>query len=144
MKAFDDVGESHIEVALDVLAKDPIGFDFRDHARDLGPEMSRIGRAATLAGLAERLAGITGSDEMNSAAPREAVKGSQIVPYRRLSQGRVRHPRHESGRSMGFPLDVTHSAISGLRDMEAEVEPTISSAEGDTAQIGGVGRKLGV
>jgi hypothetical protein len=30
---------------------------------------------------------------------------------------------------MGFPLDVTHSAISGLGDVQAEVETAVSGAE---------------
>tara|TARA_R110002012_G_scaffold16958_6_gene64464 strand:+ start:3508 stop:3774 length:267 start_codon:yes stop_codon:yes gene_type:complete len=85
-----------------------------------------IGRATSLPGVAERLAGIAGSDEMNLSAPRSAVEGSQIVPYRRRSQGLVFHPRHERGRGVGFPLDVTNSSILGDGDFDTELEPAIS------------------
>lgn len=65
---------------------------------------------------------------MNAAAPSSRVEGSQIVPDRRLTQGLVFHPRHESGRRMAFPLDESHSSISGLGDVKAEVESTVASA----------------
>lgn len=135
-KAAGDVGKSQIDVTFDVFAENPFGFGFADDPGDLGPEMTGIGLASPLSGLAEGLAGITGRDEMYAAAPRAAVEGSQIVPYRRRSQGRVFHPGHESGRRMGFALDVTHSPISGFGDVQAEVEAGIASAQGDAAQLG--------
>lgn len=81
---------------------------------------------------------------MNAAAPRSAVEGSQIVPYRRWSQGLVVHPRHESGRRVGFPLDVTHSAIGGLGDVQAKVEAAVAGAERQAAEVIGFGLELGV
>ncbi len=129
-KAAGDFGKSQIDVPLDVLGEDDAGAHLVDDPFDLGPQVPGIGLAPTLSGEAEGLAGITGREDMNSAAPRSAVKGSQIVPYRRAIQPRVFHPCHESGRSMGFPLDETCSAISGFCDGEPEFEPAISSAEG--------------
>ncbi len=73
---------------------------------------------------------------MNAVAPRSAVKGLEIVPHRRRSQGLVFHPGHESGRCMSFPLDVTDSAISGLGDVDAEVEASIAGAQRKAVQIG--------
>jgi hypothetical protein len=134
-QASADFGKSQIEVAFDILAKDPFRLDFTDDPRDLRPEMSWITCATPLAGLAEGLTGIAGSDEMNATAPLAAVKGSQIVPDRRVSQGLVFHPRHESGRGVGFPLDVTNSSIGWLGNMQSEVESAISSAERDASQL---------
>jgi hypothetical protein len=122
-------------MALDVFQEDPSGADLAHDPFDLGPQVPGAVFAAASPGLAEGLAGITGRDDMNAAAPRSAVKGSQIVPYRRRSQGLVFHPGHESGRRMGFPLDVTHSAISGLGDMQAEVEPAVAGAERKSSQV---------
>lgn len=116
-------------MAFDVFEEHPSWPDLAHDARDLGPQVSGILFAAASSGLTEGLAGITGRDDMNTAAPRSAVKGSQIVPDRRRSQGLVAHPRHERGRRVGFPLDVTHSAISGLCDMQPEVEAAVSSAQ---------------
>lgn len=130
-----DVGVSQREMPLHVLAEDPLRLRLGDDAGDLGPEVSGIGGAAAAPGDAERLAGIAGRDEMNAAAPRAAVEAAQVVPDRRLVQGLVRHPRHESRRCMGFPLDESHSAISGLGDGEAEIEPAIAGAERDAAEV---------
>ena len=82
----------------------------------------------TLSGEAEGLTGVAGREDMNAAAPWLAVEGFEIVPYRCLIQGRVRHPGHESGRRVSFPLDVTDSSISGLGDEYAEVEASIARA----------------
>ena len=80
---------------------------------------------------------------MNSTTPRSAVEGSKVAPDRRLTQGLVRHPRHESGRSVAFPLDETNSSISRLCDVEAEVETPVSSAEGETPEVTELGGKFG-
>ena len=137
VKASDDVGESQREVALDVFAEDPFGADLVDDAGDVGPEVARIRLAPSLAGEAEGLAGITGSDEMNAAAERAAVEGSKVVPDRRRCQGLVAHPRHERGRSVALPLDESHSAISGLGDMQAEIEAGVAGTERDPPEVSG-------
>ncbi len=116
-KVSGDVPKSQGDVAFDVLEEDEPRPDFIDDPGDLRPHVSGIGLAATQAGLAEGLTGISGRDDMNAAAPWAAVEGSQIVPYRSRSQGLVRHPGHESGRRVSLPLDVTNSPISGLGDV---------------------------
>ena len=135
LKVSDDLPTSQGQMAFDVFEEDPSGADFAHDPLDLGPQVAGIVFAAASPGLAEGLAGITGRDEMNAAAPRSAVEGSQIVPDRRRSQGLVFHPGHESGRSVGFPLDVTHSAIAGLGDMQPEVETAVAGAERKSSQI---------
>ncbi len=136
-KPSDDVGKSQIDVAFDVLDKDRAGLDFADDPLNLGPKVPGIGFSAPLAGHAERLAGIAGSEDMNLAAPRLAVEGSEIVPNRCAIQGRVCHPRHESGRCVGFPLDETDSAIGWLGDRETELETAVTCAEGKAIDASG-------
>lgn len=128
-KAAGDLGKSQIDVSFNVLGEDDARAHFVDDPLDLGPEVPGIGLASALPGKAEGLAGITGREDMNAATPRSAVEGSQIVPDRRAIQRRVFHPGHESGRCMGFPLDETCSAISGLGDGDPELEPAVSGAE---------------
>lgn len=118
-------------MAGDVLEEAPFGADIGDDPRDLGPEVARVFFALAVAGKAERLAGIAGSDNMNAAAPRSAVEGSQIVPDRCRSQGRVRHPRHESGRGETVSLDMTHSAVSGFGEVQAKVEAPDTGAKAE-------------
>lgn len=101
--------------------------------------MTRIALALALPGEAEGLTGIAGSEDMNAATPWAAIEGFKVTPDRCLIQGRVRHPCHESGRSMGFALDVTHSAISGLGDGETKVETAVTGAEGKAGEIASAG-----
>lgn len=136
LKVADDLGASQIEVPFDIFAEHPSRPDLADDPGDLGPQVPGIGSASPQSSHTEGLAGITGSDDMNAVAPRSAIEGSQIVPYRRRSQGRVLHPRHESRRCMGLPLDITHSAVSGFGDVQAKVEPGIACAERKAAIFG--------
>jgi hypothetical protein len=117
-------------MAFDIFEVNPFRLDLSDDARDLGPKVTRVVFAFSAAGIGERLAWISGREDMNAAAPLFAIKGFEIVPYRSLIQGRVRHPCHESGRCVHFPLDVTHSSIAGLCDGKAEVEASIACAKG--------------
>ena len=122
-------------MACDVLEEAPLGSDFPHDPGDVGPEVAGIVLPPAQPGKAEGLAGITGRDDMNAAAPRSAVEGSQIVPDNSRSQGRVRHPCHESGRSTGVPLDETHSAISRLGKVDAEVESRDPGAKAEAAKV---------
>ncbi len=98
--------------------------------------MTRVVFTCPFAGVTEGLTWIAGRDEMNATAPARTVEGAQIVPDRRLAQGLVCHPRHESGCRVAFPFDESHSAISGLGDVEAEVEAGVSGAERDAPEVG--------
>lgn len=135
-KVSGDVPKSQGDVAADVFEEGPARADLVDDPRDVGPEVARIGGAASMSRLAEGLTGVAGRDEIHAAAPRSAVKGSEIVPDSRRSQGLVFHPGHKRGRSVGFPLDVTHSPIAGFGDMDAEVETAVAGAEGDSPDRG--------
>jgi hypothetical protein len=134
-KVCRDLGVSQRQVAFNVLAEDPLRRRLFHDSGDIGPEMSRIVLTASPASVAEGLAGITGRDEMNAATPRPAIEGSKVVPDRRVTQGLVRHPRHESGRRVAFPLDESHSSIVGFGEVQPEVETCISCAERDAEQI---------
>ena len=121
-------------MSADVLEEAKGGFDLAHDPRDVGPEVARVFVAELTSGDGERLARIAAMDDIHQAAPRSAVEAGNVVPDRRAIQGRVFHPRHERGRRVGFPLDVTHSSISGVGDVQAEVETSGSGAEGQSEQ----------
>ncbi len=123
-----DFGESEAEMMGDILEEDEGRFDLADNAGDMRPEVTRVVRAPPLTRDGERLARIARSDDIHRAAPRAAVEGSNVVPDNSLIQGRVLHPRHESGCGEGFPFDMAHSTISGDGDGESEVEPACAGA----------------
>ncbi len=129
-----DFGEAEAEMMGDILEEDEGRLDIADDAGDMRPEVARVVRAPALARDGERLARIARSDDVHRAAPRAAVEGSNLVPDSSLIQGRVFHPRHESGCGEGFPFDMAHSTISGDGDSEPEVETTCAGAEGEAEE----------
>ena len=129
----------------DIFKEDEGRFDFADDASDMRPEVAWILAAEPSARDRERLARIARSDDVHRAAPRAAVEGSNIVPDNSLIQGRVFHPRHESGCGEGFPFDMAHSTISGDGDGKPEIEPARTGAEGqaEEACVSGPGNTSG-
>ena len=124
-----DFGEAEAEMMGDILEEDEGRLDLADDPGDMRPEMAWVCRAPALARDGERLARIARSDDVHRAAPRAAIEGSNVVPDNSLIQGRVFHPRHESGCGEGFPFDMAHSTISGDGDGKPEVEPASAGAE---------------
>jgi hypothetical protein len=129
-----DLGKSEAEMMGDILEEDEGRLDLADDARDMRPEVARVGRAEPPAGDRKWLARIARAEDVHRAAPRAAVEGSNVVPDNRAIQGRVVHPRHEHGRGVGFPLDVTQSAIPRTGEQDPEVEAAGAGAEREPEQ----------
>ena len=129
-----DFGEAEAEMMGDILEEDEGRLDLADDAGDMRPEVARVLRTPALSRDGERLARIARSDDVHRAAPWAAVEGFNIVPDKSLIQGRVFHPRHESGCGEGFPFDMAHSTISGDCDGKPEVEPARAGTEGEAKQ----------
>jgi hypothetical protein len=123
----DDV-EAEAEMSADVLEEYPLRPDLDDDPPDVRPEVALVARAKPLACGRERLAREARSEDIHASTPASAIEGFDVVPDRSLTQGLIRHPGHESGRSEGFPLDVTHSAIARLGDVQPEVETSDARA----------------
>jgi len=129
-----DFGEAEPEMMGDVLKEDKGRLDLADDAGDMRPEVAWVVGTPALARDGERLARIARSDDVHRAAPRAAVEGGNIVPDNSLIQGRVFHPRHESGCGVGFPFDMAHSTISGAGDCEPEVKAAGARTEREAEQ----------
>ena len=138
-KASGDFGKAQGHVTFDIFAEHPFGSGLVNDAGDVWPQVPRVVFAEPLSGRTERLTGIARKDDIHASTPACAVKGAQIVPNRGFAQRRVLHPRHEGGRRMGFPLDISHSPISGLCDVQPKVEAAISCAKGNAPQSGMLG-----
>jgi hypothetical protein len=129
-----DLAITEVEMVGDVLQENKSGLAFADDAGDMGPEVAGVAGAASLAGDAKWLTRIARQEDAHRATPRAAVEGSKVVPDRSRRQGRLFHPGHEHGRREGVPLDIAHSTVSGLGDVEAEVEASGAGAEGKPEQ----------
>lgn len=121
-------------MSADVFKETEGGLNFSDDPGDVWPEVAWVFVSEFSSGNGKRLAWVAAMDDIHQAAPRFAIKGGNVVPDRRVIQGLVFHPRHERSRSVGFPLDVTHSSISAGGEMEAEVESSGPGAEGKSGQ----------
>ena len=106
----------------DVLQKRELRSYLTKDTDRFGPEVPLIVRAAPFSHDRERLARISRSDDVHRVAPWSAIEGSNVVPDNSLIQGRVFHPRHESGCGEGFPFDMAHSSICRDGDGEPEVD----------------------
>ena len=75
----DDL-EAEGDVTGYVFEEDPFGAAFADDACDLGPEVPGVVGTAALSSGTERLAGVTGKDDVECTAEGSGIKAAQIVP----------------------------------------------------------------
>lgn len=129
-----DFGESEPQMMGDIFKEDEGRLDLADDAGDVRPEVARILPAEPSACDGKWLARIPGREEIHRAAPRAAIEGSNVIPDNSLIQGRIFHPRHESGCGEGLPFDMAHSTISGDGKLQSEVEPACARTEGEAEQ----------
>lgn len=129
-----DFGKAEAQMMRDVFEKDEGRRAFAHDPRDVRPQVPRVIQSVPAAGERERLARIARMDEVHAATPGSAVEGRDVVPHRRRTQRRVFHPRHEDGRGIGFPFDVTNSAIGGQGDVEPEIDACCAGAEREPEQ----------
>ena len=137
-QASGDLGKAEAEMIGDILEEDEGRRALPDDAGDMGPEMAGVACPLPLARDGERLARIARSDDIHRSTPRAAVEGGNVVPERRLRQGLVFHPRHEDGRGVSVPFDMTHSSVSGAGDVEAKLEPSGAGAQRQAEEAGAV------
>jgi hypothetical protein len=123
-QVFGDFIKSEVKMAGDVFEENKSRFALSDDPGHVGPEVPGVSNSGATTSDGKRLARVSRRDDIHDSTPRVAVEGCDIVPHRRSIQGLVFHPRHESGRAEGFPLNVTNSSISVEGDVESEVEPS--------------------
>jgi hypothetical protein len=129
-----DFGEAEAEMMGDILEEDEGRLAFTDDPGDVRPEVAWILGTEASACNRERLARISRSDDVHRAAPRAAVEACNVVPDNSLIQGRIFHPRHESGCGEGFPFDMAHSSISGDGDGKPKVDAACAGTQREAEQ----------
>jgi len=81
-KVSQDGFEAEGDVTGDVFEEDPFWAAFSDDAGDVGPEMAGIMDPAAPSGGAERLARISGENDVEGAAERLGIEAAEIIPDR--------------------------------------------------------------
>lgn len=124
------------------MLQEDVGRSHRtDEASNVGPQPPLVGRPAALAGGGMRLAGEAGREDRNAASKLLAWEGGEVVPDRRLIQGRIRHARAKERGGIGFPFAVSDGAV-GVAEGQSEAEFE-SAAAGAQGQAGDAGRPRG-
>lgn len=128
-KVGEDVRQPESNKLGDVLQEDESRSHVSDDPGNVRPEPSLVIDTPTLSRRRERLTGEAGSDEVHSSTPRSSIEGGEVRPDRRLIQVRLIHPRHESGRRVGVPLNVSHGSGGDSCESQGELESSVAGAE---------------
>ena len=120
------------EVTGDVFEENPLGVAFTDDPGDIGPEVAGVVGTLAFASGTEGLAGISGEDDVESAAKGAGIETAQIVPDR----GRGEIPGalggdEDSARPI-LPFDKCPSVKSGFGQHEAQIKASAACAEGQS------------
>ena len=128
-KLSQDGLEAKGDVPGDVFEEDPFRAAFPDDAGDIGPEMPRIVGAAAFARRTERLAGISGEDDIEGAAKGAGVEAAQIGPDRGRGEvsGCLRRDEHRPWPVL--PFDEGAGVIAGFGEHEAQIKASAACAE---------------
>ena len=120
------------DVTGNVFEEDPLGGAFADGAGDLGPEVAWIVCPAALSGGAERLARITGEDDVEGTAEGLGIETAQIVPDRGRGEVACALGCNEDGPRPFLPLDKGAGVKSGFGEHEAQIKASAACAEGQS------------
>ncbi len=120
------------DVTGDVFEEDPLWAALVDDAGDIWPEVPRIIGTAALSSGTERLAGVTGKDDVEGTAEGSGIKAAQIVP----DWGRGEIPGalggDEDGARPAFPLDKGAGVKARFGEHEAQIKASAACAEGQS------------
>jgi hypothetical protein len=131
-KLSQDGFKAEADVAGDVFEKDPLGTAFTDDAGNIWPEVPGIVGPAAFSSRAERLAGISGEDDVEGPAERSGVKAAQVVPDWRWGEIPRALGGDEDGSWPVLPFDKGAGVIAGLGEHEAQIKASAACAEGQS------------
>ena len=120
------------DVTGDVFEEHPLGLALADNPGDLRPEVAGIICPGTFACGAERLAGVTGEDDVESAAKRLGIEGSQIIPDWRRGEISRALSSDEDVSGETFPLDERAGVEAGFGEHDAQIQASAACAEGQS------------
>ena len=120
------------DVPGDVFEEHPLGAAFPDNPGDLGPEMAGIVGATAFSGGAERLARISGENDVEGAAKGAGIETAQIIPDRGRGEIPCALGSDEDGTGPVLPIDEGAGMISRFGEHEAHIQASAACAEGQS------------
>jgi hypothetical protein len=118
------------DVTGDVFEEDPFGGAFPDDTGDLGPEVSGIVGTTAFASGTERLARISGEDDVEGTAEGPGIETAQIVPDWGWGEISGALARDEDAAGIALPLDEGPGVEAGLGEHDAQIQASAARAEG--------------
>lgn len=126
---FGDFMEAESKMSVNVLEEDLPGLALADNACDVRPEVARVFRGELLARTGERLARITGREDVDLSAIAPCVERLKVAPNVCRSQGAVLKTRNQDAGSRDFPFHVHQRLNFSESKRESESEAGIAGAE---------------
>ena len=124
--------KAECDVTGDVFKEHPFGGAFPDDAGDLGPEVAGIIGTTALSGGAERLARISGEDDIEGTAEDLGIEAAQVIPDWGWGEIPGALGGDEDGAWKTFPLDEGPGVIAGFGEHEAQIQASAACAEGQS------------
>ena len=118
------------DVTGDVFEEHPLWSTFADNPGDIGPEVPRIIGTIALSGGAEGLAGVTGEDDVESAAEGSGIEAAQIVPDRRWRKVASALGGDEDASGIALPFHEGAGVKPGFGKHDAQIQASAAGAEG--------------
>ena len=120
------------DVTGDVFKEDPFGGTFPHDSGDFGPEVAGVSCATALSGGAERLARISGEDDVEGPVEGPGIETAQIIPDWRWDEISRALGRDEDGTGPVLPFDEGAGVISGFGEHDAQIQASATCAEGQS------------
>ena len=116
----------------DVFEKDPSGAAFADDTRNVGPKVPGVIGTLALSGGAERLAGVSGDDDVECASEDPGIETAEIIPDRGRGEIPGALGGDEDCARPVFPLDEGAGVIAGFGEHDAQIKASAACAEGQS------------
>ena len=120
------------DVTCDVFEEYPFGAAFSDDTGDIGPEVAKITGATAFARSTERLAGISGGDDVEGTAEDPGIEAAQIIPDRGRGEVPGALGGDEDGVGPVLPFNKGAGVIAGFGEHEAQIKASAACAEGQS------------
>ena len=131
-KLSEDGFKAEGDVTGYVFEKDPFGGTFPHDAGDFGPEMAGISGTTAFASGTERLARISGEDDVEGAAEGPGVETAQIVPDGCWGEIPGALGSDEDAAGPILPLDKCAGVETGFGKHDAQIQASAACAEGQS------------